>query len=328
MACEHPYKGYYTGNKTEKGKDELCIICNETDVSLPVDVARKRGFDVDTSNKDFVSQENGLFRLVKWIDIPCGHCLSCRMDSADQWSTRLALESLYWRNSYFITLTYSDAFVSDYCLHKTDFQKFLDRLQHSHPGCRYFLCGEYGGKSLRPHGHLILFTDDDIMLNDQIGPNRWDSKEIQRLWSKFDRKTKKATPIGLVEVSIANPACMGYVAQYCQDKMSKDDPLGRPPKFLLMSRRPAIGFRYLEDHRNDFDSDTNVYGPGGLVKPIPKAFVRKLDDSSLKERIRLSAEKSQFNNQVIFGTTSKEGQGFAQRAQKENILKSHKRSNV
>lgn len=329
MPCEHPYKGYYTGNKTEKGKDEIIICCDSSEGPLNVDLATKRGFHVDLFNKEFVHSENGYFYLHKSLDIPCGRCLGCRLDYAQQWALRLSLESLYWKNSYFITLTYDDRHVGDYCLKKREAQKFLMRLQKAHPGCRYFLCGEYGSKTLRPHYHLILFMDDDLVLGDKVGVNSWLSPEISRLWSIYDRKTKTSEELGLIEVSMANPACMGYVAQYTQDKATKEDPLGRPPKFLLMSKRPAIGFRYLKEHELDFlFNDTHVYGPGGMVAPIPKAFVRKLDNDLLKAYRSELAIKSKFNFIASCMTSSRDEAGFIMRSFNEVKLKDHKRSNI
>lgn len=326
MSCEHPYVAYYTGNKTSTGKDELIICCDENESFLNVDLAKKRGFVIDCHNREFVDHVNGYYYLTKFMRIPCGKCLSCRMDKAQEWATRLSLESLYFKNAYFITLTYNDSFVGDYCLKKRDAQKFLMRLQKAHPHSKYFLCGEYGTKTLRPHYHLIFFTDDDLVLGDKLGANRWLSPEISRLWSIYDRKKRVSIELGLIEVSMANPACMGYVAQYCQDKQSKDDPLGRPPKFRLMSR--GLGFRSCEEQYDIFVNDPNCYAPGGNVAPWPKSLVRHIDSDLLKEKRRDMALSSQFNYIAEYLTANKCEAGYIKRKLKENELNKHKRSNI
>ena len=53
-------------------------------------------------------------------------------------------------------------------LKKSDFQKFIKRLRKDYD-IKYFACGEYGDKTLRPHFHAILFgvnfSDDKIIFS-------------------------------------------------------------------------------------------------------------------------------------------------------------------
>lgn len=42
--------------------------------------------------------------------IPCGKCMACRINKAEEWSTRCALELLDHEHACFLTLTYDDSF--------------------------------------------------------------------------------------------------------------------------------------------------------------------------------------------------------------------------
>jgi len=63
----------------------------------------------------------------------------------------------------FITLTYNDKNLpDDYSLNKQHFKDFLKRFRKAiEPAkIRYFMCGEYGDDSWRPHYHAIIFGYD------------------------------------------------------------------------------------------------------------------------------------------------------------------------
>lgn len=98
---------------------------------------------------------------------------------------------------------------------------------------RFFLAGEYGDETFRPHYHLSLFgVSGDTLVPTPSGPERV-SDIICSSWAK-----------GNVHVAEFNELTAQYIAGYVTKKMTqKDDPrlLGRPPEFARMSRRPGIG---------------------------------------------------------------------------------------
>lgn len=51
---------------------------------------------------------------VEPIKIPCGRCLACQINKANDWSNRIMLEKEDHEHSYFITLTYDDDHLVDY----------------------------------------------------------------------------------------------------------------------------------------------------------------------------------------------------------------------
>lgn len=107
------------------------------------------------------------------ISLPCGRCLSCLKAKRNEWIVRLSEEHKVSKDSYFITLTYSDEnipYTFDQetgekfnVLCPSDTQLFLKRLRKK-LSCydvklRYFLLGEYGPTTFRAHYHCLFFFD-------------------------------------------------------------------------------------------------------------------------------------------------------------------------
>ena len=92
---------------------------------------------------------------------------------------------------------------------------------------RYFLVGEYGDLTERPHYHAALF-----------GLGREAEPDILAAWGK-----------GLIHVGDLTQKSAQYVAGYVTKKMTQaSDPRlkGRYPEFARMSRMPAIGSKAIE----------------------------------------------------------------------------------
>ncbi len=109
----------------------------------------------------------------RWLDVPCGQCISCRLKKAREWSIRIMNECSYYEKNCFLTLTYDEEHLpSSYSISKRELQLFLKKLRKK---CkfRYFGSGEYGDKSMRPHYHIILFG---VGCNDNVFKNRHYSK--------------------------------------------------------------------------------------------------------------------------------------------------------
>lgn len=183
------------------------------------------------------------------ILVPCGHCLGCLTDRSALWSRRLAIE--YLDNdcrALFVTLTYRNADVpvceSGLTLDKRDCQLFLKRLRKEFSGIRirFFLTGEYGDKTHRPHYHAILFglTDENfpdkrILYYNDLHQPIFTSPSLEKLWSK-----------GIISFGAVSQHSINYVARYTLKKLGAIDNPDlsdkRSPVFSLMSRRPGIGY--------------------------------------------------------------------------------------
>lgn len=168
---------------------------------------------------------------LKGIPFPCGQCLACQINKRRVWTHRMLLESYKHDASCFITLTYTDDNLPNggsLELSKRDVQLFVKRLRKrlakelgSDLGkFRYYICGEYGPTTGRPHYHGILF-----------GVSAAYEDIIDEEWG-----------MGKTEIYSATTETMQYVAGYVTKKIvrpSKED--GRQKEFALMSRKPGLG---------------------------------------------------------------------------------------
>ena len=131
--------------------------------------------------------------------IPCGQCAECRAQYARNWANRLLLELQYHDSAYFVTLTYDDAHVPrseskdgfpHLTLDKRDCQLFFKRLRKAFPddNIRYFLAGEYGDQTHRPHYHAIVFglhLDDLVLVGrNEFNQPYFDSSSLFNVWQK------------------------------------------------------------------------------------------------------------------------------------------------
>ena len=120
-------------------------------------------------------------------------------------------------------------------LDKSDFQKFIKRLRYYFDQCekgallRYFLCGELGPRTFRPHGHLLLFFDSEKC-----------AREIQLLLSKA------WTYGNIYDPHFVHGSAASYVASYCNGLSNLPKIYLHPSlkPFTLFSKNPAIGSIY------------------------------------------------------------------------------------
>jgi len=169
----------------------------------------------------------------------CTQCLPCRINRQRLWSHRMLLESYKHSKNAFVTLTYSDDFIPEgSTLVPSDTQKWLKRLRKavSPTAFRYYLVGEYGDRTERPHYHAAIF-----------GLGIEDSELINSTWSRGHTYTGDLTKDSAA-----------YIAGYVTKKMtSKNDPRlkGRHPEFARMSLRPGIGATAISDIADTFTTD-------------------------------------------------------------------------
>ena len=94
------------------------------------------------------------------MEFGCGQCIPCRIGKRRLWTHRILLESFTHDYNSFVTLTYDESHLpEDGGLNHGHVQKFLKLLRKkvAPAKVRYFVVGEYGEKSGRPHYHLALF---------------------------------------------------------------------------------------------------------------------------------------------------------------------------
>lgn len=172
-------------------------------------------------------------------EVPCGQCMNCRINRQRINTGKILMEELGRPTneaSGFWTLTYDDDHLPRLdCGRSTlvpdHLQAFLKKLRKGPAGSvRYYAAGEYGEKSGRAHYHLILFG---------IGPAWHDA--ITKAWSVDGQ------PRGFVYPGELTPQSAAYTAQYCTKGLTTPDRIGtgQYPEFARMSRRPALGYRFM-----------------------------------------------------------------------------------
>lgn len=240
------------------------------------------------------------------VRVPCGECVGCRLDYSREWASRVVMESMsYPDNSLFVTLTYNDdnlpmvindgsdhlvrgkEWAVDYCckgatLSKPDIQNWMKRLRRNlsyhygiNEGVRFYLAGEYGSTTYRPHYHVCLFgapTDNlKVIGKNKLGNFLYESDFLSDTWS-----------FGHLCVGKLNFQTAAYTARYCLKKaQGKDnsffDSLGVDREFVLMSRRPGIGVPYYNAHKHEIYRNDEIILPAStkdkpnVVRP-PRYF--------------------------------------------------------
>jgi len=252
------------------------------------------------------------FKLTEgYIDLPvevrCGQCIHCRLERSRQWAVRLTHEKMASDESCFITLTYDDENIpEDFGLVVEHTQAFWKRLRQDRirnakrrakrsgttykapERLRYFLAGEYGETTSRPHYHACLFgdafADDRVKYGvSKSGHPIYTSQRLDRLWRHGSCK------IG--ELTFESAA---YVAQYVTKKLTDDDLLGgRKPEFCTMSRRPGIGKTFYDKHKDQFYPRDEVVLRGKRMTP-PKRYDQWYEEEIEKGEAKLT--KDQFEN--------------------------------
>lgn len=201
------------------------------------------------------------------LTVPCSKCAACLQRNRKSWSFRLEQELKAAKNAYFVTLTYEDENLyyndSGYpSVNKKHLQDFFKRLR-KYTKFRYYAVAEYGGKTYRPHYHAIFFNLD---LKDP-------QQTLIKTWKH-----------GFVSLGTVTPASINYVTKYVITRQYVEK--GLDPVFSLMSRRPGIGYNYIDKmakwHEDDVSRFYSVRENGEKVA-LPRYYADKLYSSADRE---------------------------------------------
>lgn len=169
------------------------------------------------------------------------------------------LEGNLHASSVFVTLTYSDSNLplnsspthGDLpTLNPIDYRNFLKRLRKATAPSkiRFYLCGEYGNKTWRPHYHAVIFNY----------PHCSRGQTKQTITGQPDpenccpacRLMFQTWGMGLIYMGALETSSAQYCSGYVTKKMTKrQDPrlLGREPEFARMSLKPGIGADFMHE---------------------------------------------------------------------------------
>lgn len=161
------------------------------------------------------------------------------------------MESLLHPHNAFLTLTYADQHLETTSqglptLNPKHSQDWLKRLRKAIAPLkvRYYVTGEYGDETERPHYHVALFGYPHC----SYGNSRYSKSRINCCpHCDVIRDTWKLGQIYSGDLTINSAQ---YVAQYVTKKLTrKDDPKlnGRRPEFGRMSLKPGLGAGFMHE---------------------------------------------------------------------------------
>lgn len=232
---------------------------------------------------EVVFSEHKCKDLRRELTLPCGQCHGCRLERSRQWAVRCMHESKMHAHNSFVTLTYSDEHLpKGGTLRHEDFVKFLKRLRYYYPyEIRYYMCGEYGEQTWRPHYHACLFghdwNDKTHYTTNSQGDPLYISGRLDKIWG-----------MGLCTTGELNFRTAAYTARYIMQKRTgkgSDDHYRRytaegksyqlKPEYNEMSRDGGIGLEFMKKYADDIYNEDKVIVNGKEQKP-PKYYDKQL----------------------------------------------------
>lgn len=264
--------------------------------------------------------------------LPCGKCEWCKKNRSRQWSLRCMDEAQMHEQNIFITLTVNDKYIDEVfpngSLNKCMLQKFIrklrdfERYQAKLDGreprkVRYFAAGEYGGKSGRPHFHMILFnydfSDRYYWRTSENGHDYDRSETLEKLWSNGSlREDGKPDRYGNCDISEVTHASAGYVADYSLKKaygseaeerykktLADGQVIRLMPEFMLCSKRPSIGKEWFDKYWRDvYPRDEKVVDANHRYRP-PRYYDKLLE--RIEPEMYLCVKKRRMEKAIALG---------------------------
>lgn len=234
------------------------------------------------------------------FQLPCGQCLSCRLERARETAVRCVHEASLYQNNSFITLTYSDNYLKSHKLQYTDAQNiikkirnniFADILEKYFPDKPQSLqrtlwrkfskerrkeiyepykiscltTGEYGDQNKRPHWHILIFnwrpTDQILKYTSKRGDHVFSSKILDDMWER-----------GITEIGDVTFESAGYCARYAAKKLVHGRDGHEYEPISRRSSKQAIGKKWIEKYHEDVFNYGCIVLPTGKLCGIPRYY--------------------------------------------------------
>lgn len=234
-----------------------------------------------------------LAREFATFQLPCGKCISCRLEYARQWSIRCMHEAQMYERNSFVTLTYTDENLKSPKLEYRDFQLFMKRLRKTqNKKISLFVTGEYGDTTKRPHWHALIFgwrpLDTVYEYSNDNGDKVFTSKTLDTLWGLG------GTKLGQITRESAN-----YCARYSAKKLVHGN--DQDHEFQPISKKSskyAIGKKWLETYWRDAFNYGSIVLPDGTSSSIPRYYEKWLQthhpDEYMKYFFDVKLKKTEF----------------------------------
>lgn len=246
------------------------------------------------------------------LRLPCGQCIGCRLDRSLQWAVRCMHEKQLHTESAFVTLTYDDENLPEGgTLVKRDHQLFMKRMRFfMGKGIRFYMCGEYGETTKRPHFHYLFFNrdfrDKKFYKLAKAGERLYTSEKLREMW-----------PHGHNVIGDVTLESCAYVARYIVDKItgpiaadhyrvvtSDGVVVDRCPEFTCGSRRPGLASEWYEKYGRHSHLSGDFAVLNGKRVRMPRFYDARFEvvDADamelLKRRRRRNAVRHRKNNFV------------------------------
>lgn len=199
--------------------------------------------------------------------IPCAKCAGCQSDKRREWGIRMYHEAQYHDQNSFVTITYNDEHLPGE-LQPQDARYFVKALKKEIPDMKYFITGEYGEKTRRPHYHAIIFGADFRGASYPIDDQLYGNPLLNTIW-----------PFGTVSIGEFTIASAMYTAGYVAKKTLDRD------TFSIMSKRPPIGRAWVDDHKDNLRRIETIQVEGRQW-PIPNTYLNWLDADETFNHLR------------------------------------------
>lgn len=231
----------------------------------------------------------------RYLEVPCGQCVGCRLNRSAQWALRMEHEASLHDANVFLSLTYDDDNVPrDMSLDKKHFQDFMKRFRdyYNYPPIKFYHCGEYGGQTARPHYHACIFNfdfPDKVLWKEYKVPGSDDPIRLYTSESLSLRWGKGFCTIGDVTWESA-----AYCARYVVDKIT--GPVadvhyrGRLPEYSTQSK--GIGRGWFERYQGDLWPHDFAVSRGHQVK-VPRYYDKLLEQREPLTFARLKEERAE-----------------------------------
>lgn len=185
-------------------------------------------------------------------------------------SIRVTHEAQMHKTNCFVTLTIDDDHMPPgRSLDHRHYQLFMKRLIKKRGPTRFYMCGEYGETTDRPHYHACLFgidfKDQKFFTTNHQQDDVYTSAELDSIWQ-----------LGHCSVGAVTLQSAGYCTRYIMSK--KTGGLGeltygdRTPPYNRMSNRPGLGAAWVRKFRPDVFPCDYVVDADGKKNRLPRYY--------------------------------------------------------
>lgn len=243
----------------------------------------------------------------KYMYVPCGDCIYCHHTRVNDWVFRLKQESKEHSLMSFATLTYEQAPSSPTALNtldKRDVQLFFKRLRKNaaktsqrNVKIKYFLVGEYGTQTHRPHYHAIIFGATN--------------QEVTNAWKGYYNDDTGAIN-GHVYFGQVEGDSIAYCAKYFEsrwERVNELDDRDRPSS--MMSKNLGLNFITPEMLRYFHNTLTPTLRIDGHWQSLPRYYRDRIFNDTQKNQIYIKSNEMQYEKYLKQISAHGSVEGFA-----------------